>query len=293
MPAKQADRAQGMQVGEVRTGRADIRLDGVHQGIDPGAQGQVPVHGQGGCRVDQGHIGHHAFADDGDLHPGRRIVDDGELGNIGGGAGGGGNADERRAGHIDPVDSLEIEDVAVVGRDNADALGAIHRTAPAHGDDDVAIVAAIGGGPFHHLVVAGVGTDPVVHHRFHPGRTENGHRPVDEPGPAHPRIGDHKHTAGAKVGGVTSQQLQGAVAEYDLRGNKLPYVPHGVHTSRQQAWPVPATTIRTGELSAFLFYMVNPSHRQRNIRTTPHRDNGIPAASSQRRRATARRNGSR
>ena len=133
----QANGLKRVQVGHGRVGIGHEGFDCVNQRIDARTRRQIRRHGRQRRRIDQGHIGHDCFANDGDLDSFLPVGDDGELGNVGGSAAGRGDANQRGRRHGHLIDPLKFEDVAPVGADNADALGAVHRAAAAHCDDHI------------------------------------------------------------------------------------------------------------------------------------------------------------
>ena len=85
-----------MGVRQRAAARGYVSLDGVHQGINAGAGGEVGVHGLGNFRIDQGHIWHNGLADDRKFETAVRVGNDRELGNIRRGARRGRNQDQGR-----------------------------------------------------------------------------------------------------------------------------------------------------------------------------------------------------
>ncbi len=107
-----------------------------------------------GSTHDERHVGNHRLADDGKLFPERGIIDDRELRHVGGGTRGRRNADEGRPGDANVVDTLEIGNRDAVRAYDTDGFCAVHRTAAADRDDDVAPIFPIKASAFHCLKVA-------------------------------------------------------------------------------------------------------------------------------------------
>ncbi|MCY1442707.1 hypothetical protein D9M71_590880 [compost metagenome] len=196
-------------------------FDGMHQGVDAGTGRQERVHAQGGFRVDQRNVRHHGLADDGELHALLLIGNDHELRDIGRGAGGGRNQDQRRAGHADGVHALEIENAAAMGDDNADAFAAVHRAAATHGDDHVAVVFPVHLGTEHHLFNPRVGRDIAVQAVFDAQRLQAGLDIGDPTGGDHTGVTDHQDLACAKGLGVIADTVPATGTEDDFGGNEL------------------------------------------------------------------------
>jgi hypothetical protein len=100
---------------------------------------------------------------------------------------------------------------------------------PREGDNDVAAGLTVQGGRFHHLKIAGIGADPIIHHRLHPGGLQNLNRPLHETGLGNTCIGDHKNPACAKIKGIAPEQFNGAIAKNNLGSKKLTNVQLGQH----------------------------------------------------------------
>ena len=153
----------------------------------------------------------------------RRVIgDDGKLRNVRGGAGGRRDADQGREWKVDPVDPLELEDVSLVGADDADPLGAVHGAAAADGDDGIAVLLPVELGPGHDLLglrIAGDGAE----RRHSPVLLPAGIAgPLPSSRPPSPRVGDDQHLAGTEVFRITAGQLAGIDAENKLGSNEFP-----------------------------------------------------------------------
>ncbi len=210
-----------MGVGQRAVASRNESLDGMHQRIDAGTGGKEWVHAQGGFRIDQRDIRHGCLADDGELHPLLLIGNDHELRDIRRGAGGSRNQNQRRAGHAKGVYSFEFINMPPVSSDDADALGAIHRTATTDCDDHVAAFAAIQLGAEHHLFAAriwGNASEQAVLnilpikaclHVRHPASLDDAW------------VRHHQHLSRTKVGGAGADTMAAARPKDDFRGDEF------------------------------------------------------------------------
>lgn len=96
-------RLQGVDIGEGGARVGHERFGGVGQGVETGRSGQLWSQGGRHFGIGERHIRDHRFADDGHLVAFFGVGDDGELGDVRGGAGGRGQKNERRAGQGDAV----------------------------------------------------------------------------------------------------------------------------------------------------------------------------------------------
>ncbi len=193
----------------------------MHQRIDTGAGGEKRVHAERGFRIDQRNIRHGGLADDRELHPLFLIGNDHELRHIRRGAGGGGNQDQRRAGHAQGVDALEFIDMPPMRGHDADALGAIHRAAAADCNDHVAALAAIQLGTEHHLFAARIGRNVGEQAVLDALSSEAGLHIGHPAGLDHARIGNHQHLARAEIARAGAHAMAAAGTKDDFRGDEL------------------------------------------------------------------------
>ena len=96
-----------------------------------------------GVGIGEADVGRHAAAHDGHLAALFGVGDDGELGDVGAGAAGGGTEHHGRQRPDDPVRSLEVADPAAVGNQDGDPLGRVHGAPAAEPDDDVRPLAQV------------------------------------------------------------------------------------------------------------------------------------------------------
>ncbi|EKD36666.1 MAG: hypothetical protein ACD_75C01418G0001 [uncultured bacterium] len=193
----------------------------MNQSVHAGAGGQVRVHGDSGEGIDQGNVGNHRLADDGDLFFVCGIGNDGELGNVGGGSGGCRNADEGRTGNGDVVDSFKTEDVLAIGADDADALGAVHRAAAAERNDHIAMLFVVELRPRHDLGITRVGRnggEDGGFYAFFVMETGEFGKPA---GVDNALVGNNKGLLRAEVAEVAADELHGFRPENELRGDKF------------------------------------------------------------------------
>ncbi len=218
------DQAHGFQcmgVGQRAVTGGHEGLDGMHQRIDAGTGGQERVHAQGGFRIDQRHVRHRRLADDGELHAFLLVGDDHELRHVSRRPRRRGNQDQRRAGHVQGIDAFELENVASVGNDNADAFAAIHRATTAHRDDDIAMVFPVQVGPEHHFLDPRIGRDRAVDAVIDTLGLEAGFDVRHPTGGDDPGVGDDQHFACAEGLGVVADIVPTTGTEHDFRRNEL------------------------------------------------------------------------
>ena len=120
--------------------------------------------------VDDGHFGHHLIVDQGPLHAGVAIGNDGEGGAFGAGTGGGGDADQLGLlAHLgEEADTLpDVQEggghvqealFGILVHDPHD-LGGVDGGAAAHGDDDVGLELVHLGQALHGVLDLGIHTD--------------------------------------------------------------------------------------------------------------------------------------
>ena len=138
------------------------------QRIEAGAGRQVRVHGQRGSWVYQRYVRDYALADNRNFVALPGVVNDGELRNISGSSSGGWNANQGRAWRRNAVNAFKIQNVTAIGRDDANALGAVNHAAAADGDNDITALVKVDLAARHHLVILGIRRDLAEHHTLQP-----------------------------------------------------------------------------------------------------------------------------
>ncbi len=217
----QAHGFQRMGVGQRPVTGGHKGLDGMHQRVDAGTGRQERFHAGRGFRVDQRYIRHHRLADDGELHAFLLVGNDHELRDVGRGAGGGRDQDQRRAGHANGVHPFELKNAAPVGNHNADGLAAIHRAATTDRDDHVAMILAVDLGALHHFFDTRVGRYSGVQAVFDTQGLQAGLDIRDPTSGDHARVADHQDLARTKGLGVIADIVPGAGTEDDFRGDEF------------------------------------------------------------------------
>ena len=117
-------------------------------------------------------LGCDAPVHDGHLDVPAGVGDDGEAGHLRGGPGGGVDRYHGRHVLLGLVDPLVVPDAAAVVDHDADALGAVHRAAAAHGHDVVALLPLVHLHPGVHRVVGRVGLGLAEQDALHAGLGE-------------------------------------------------------------------------------------------------------------------------
>ncbi len=102
-----------------------------------------------------------------------------------------------------------------MGGAHCDALGQVDGRTTAHGDDAVALVAAVLGHRFTHGVFVGIGGRGIENARC-VVCTEGRNHLVDDAGAAHSQIGDDQGPGDAGALGFSGQVLQAVIAELNL-----------------------------------------------------------------------------
>jgi len=138
---QQAQRFAGQQVGHrVLLQRAGVGLDGMHHGVDAGSGGHGRRQAEGEIRIQQRQIRQQQRRDH--AHLGRLAGgDDGDLRDLGAGAGGGRHLDQRQAlalGIADAVDVLQRLGGARM-RQQRHQLGDVHRAATTEADHQIGL----------------------------------------------------------------------------------------------------------------------------------------------------------
>ena len=191
------------------------------QGVEAGIDRQVLRHADGHFGIDERGVGDQRLAGDGDFHSPRGVRDDDELGHLGPGAGRGRHAQQRRPGPWHVVHALELEDVAPVGRNDADGLGAVHGRAAAHGDDGVAGAGVERHRPGHDLMVPGIGGQGIEQLVVDAGRFQALRDFVRQAHCAKARIGHEQGAPHAEPRGLAAGKVPCPPAEHEFRRDEF------------------------------------------------------------------------
>ena len=159
----------GSRVGQGVGGSGDIGLDRVGQRVHTGGCGQGGRHADHQLRVIDGDGGGDSPVHDAHLDFTGGVGDDAEPGDLGGGAGGGVHGHQGGQGLVGLVHALIIGDLAAVGRDQTDALGAVVGGAAAQGQDTVTFVFMVELLTLDHVGVLGVRLRLAKDGGLHPG----------------------------------------------------------------------------------------------------------------------------
>ena len=194
------DGLEGQGIGEHGVEGGHIGLDGVGQGVHAGVGHQLGGHGLGQGRVDDGHVG-------GDIEVGQGVLDallvvgdDGESGDLGGGARGGGDGAE--PGLLAQLREAEGGDQILKGGlrvlvEGPHGLGRVDGRATAHGDDPIGFKLPHDCRAAHHGFHRGIGLYVLDQAGLNAGLLQIAQGLVHKAELLHGAAAQHQHRTGA------------------------------------------------------------------------------------------------
>jgi hypothetical protein len=114
-----------------------------------------------------------------------------------------------------------IQNMPVVGANDAYAFGTVNRAASSNRDDYIAVFRAEDFRPQHNFFDSGIGADGIVNEEWYPGRCQTGLYVFYPSGRHYPRITDQQYLSGPQIVGISARHVTGPGAKHNFGNNEL------------------------------------------------------------------------
>ncbi len=221
MHGGQFNGVNGVGIGQGPGKGGYISFDGVGQCVHPGAGNELFGQGKQEPGIDNGNIRHDRPAENGHFHAPTGIGNDGKLADIRTGTGRGRQTDHGRNRLGDEVAPFVVVNPAVVGGQDADALGRVNGAAAAQGHDHIAFLFQIEIDADFDLEIPRVAYHVVIKNVFQILFFKVFDGLIQPSGLYHPRISDQKNPLTSQAPGALPDYGQRSYAVNDLRNFKF------------------------------------------------------------------------